>query len=93
MPSDGAAPAVRRGATSYAALITDLKPDWVVLRSIEVPRADMQRHRVLDGFSLIKAWDARLRLNAVAYLPGRPWNEFEACFQLYRRRASVETAR
>lgn len=84
--------AVRRGATSYSALITELKPDWVVLRPVEAQRADILRHRVLDDYILIKSWDARPRLNAVAYLPGRPWNEFEASFQLYRRRAPAEAA-
>lgn len=80
--------AVRGGAKSYAALIEKLQPDWVVLRPVEAAREDFKRRPVLNGYELVKSWDVLPQLEAVTYLPGRPWNEFEARFLLYRRKVS-----
>ncbi len=80
--------AVRSGAKSYAALIEKLQPDWVVLRPVEAAREDFKRRPVLNDYELVKSWDVLPQLEAVTYLPGRPWNEFEARFLLYRRKVS-----
>ncbi len=80
--------AVRGGAKSYAALIEKLQPDWVVLRPVEAAREDFKRRPVLNDYDLVRSWDVLPQLEAVTYLPGRPWNEFEARFLLYRRKTS-----
>jgi hypothetical protein len=79
--------AVRGGARSYSALIAKLQPTWVVLRPDEAARADFQRHPVLSDYEIVQRWDVRPQLAAVTVLPGRPWNEFEASYLLYRRKS------
>lgn len=80
--------AVRGGAKSYAALIEKLQPDWIVLRPVEAAREDFKRRPVLNDYDLVRSWNVLPQLEAVTYLPGRPWNEFEARFLLYRRKVS-----
>jgi hypothetical protein len=78
--------AVRGGARSYAALIAKLQPTWVVLRPVEAARAEFSQRPVLNDYELVQSWDALPQLNAIAILPGRPWNEFEARYLLFRRK-------
>jgi hypothetical protein len=85
--------AVRGGAKSYVALIAKLRPTWIVLRPVEAARPEFAQHPVLDDYELVQSWDVQSRLDAISFLPGRTWNEFEARYQLYRRKPPVAAAR
>ena len=47
--------------------------------------------RVLDDYQLVKSWDGLPELNAIQFLPGRAWSEFESSYQLYRRKGPAAT--
>jgi hypothetical protein len=85
--------AVKGGAKSYVALIEKLRPTWIVLRPIEGARPEFSQHPVLRDYSLVQSWDVTPQLDAIPMLPGRPWNEFEARYQLYRRKTPEAAAR
>ena len=84
--------AVRGGAKSYVALIAKLRPTWIVLRPVEAARPEFSQHPVLNDYVLVRSWDASPQLDAISVLPGRPWNEFEAQYRLYRRKPSAGNA-
>jgi hypothetical protein len=85
--------AVRGGAKSYSALIAKLQPKWVVLRPAEAARPEFRQRPVLRDYELVQSWDVLAQLDAIAVLPGRSWNEFEARYLLYRRRPPVPAGR
>jgi hypothetical protein len=85
--------AVRGGAKSYAALIAKLQPTWIVLRPVEAARPEFSQRPVLQDYELVQSWDALPRLDAISMLPGRPWNEFEARYLLYRRKPPTAAGR
>ena len=84
--------AVRGGAKSYVALIAKLRPTWIVLRPVAAARPEFSQHPVLNDYVLVRSWDASPQLDAISVLPGRPWNEFEAQYRLYRRKPSAGNA-
>lgn len=83
--------AVRGGARRYADVIATLKPNWVVLRPAEAARPEFASTQVLRDYDLVKVWDALPALDAIQFLPGRPWVEAEARFILFRRRATASS--
>lgn len=80
--------AVKGGAHSYAALIGHFHPTWVVLRPPEAARAEFVQRPVLDDYEIVKRWDAVPALDQITLLPGRPWNEVEAQYLVYHRKAA-----
>jgi uncharacterized membrane protein YidH (DUF202 family) len=78
--------AVRAGARTYPAIITRLKPRWVVLRPHELASPVFLHEAALKDYTLVKIWSALPELNAVPLLPGRRWSEFEAHYFLLRRK-------
>lgn len=79
--------AVRNGARSYPAIITRLKPTWVVLRPHELALPAFLEEPALKDYTLVKIWSGLPQLNAVTFLPGRKWSEFEAHYFLLRRKS------
>jgi hypothetical protein len=78
--------AVRNGARNYADVIERLQPTWVVLRPSEAARSEFTAKPVLQDYELVKSWSAMPQLDGIEYLPGRAWSEFEASYNLYRRK-------
>ena len=70
-------------------MVATLQPQWVILRPVEAARPEFARNHVLDAYQLVKNWDGARELDAVKFLPGRPWCEFESRYQLYRRRPAA----
>ena len=83
---------VRGGAKSYVALIAALRPKWIVLRPTEAARGEFTTKRVLDDYQLVKSWNGLPQLDAVDFLPGRAWSEFESRYLLYQRKPSAMSA-
>lgn len=78
---------VREGRGSYANLIGELTPDWIVVRPIEVLDQRLTEDQLTD-YVLVKRWDQREILDAVQLLPGRSWPAFDAQFWIYRKRTA-----
>lgn len=81
--------AVRGGAKSYVALIAAMRPGWILLRPDEAARPEFRQKRVLDDYDLVKKWNALPQLDAVSFLPGRTWSEFESRYLLFHRKAAT----
>lgn len=77
---------INSGAKRYVDVIARLRPDWLVLRPLEIPREGLLGSTTLAGYELVKGWDARRELDAQAFLPGRDWLDFDVQFRVYRRR-------
>jgi hypothetical protein len=82
--------ALHHGSRNYADLIEKLQPTWVVLRPVEAARSEFVKKPVLKNYQLVKSWDAIPQLDTIRFLPGRPWVQFEAQYQLYRRLGAGE---
>jgi len=76
---------IRRGVRRYSDLIAELKPTWLVLRPSEVA-PDFSQRPVLRDYQLVRSWDVMSELDAVTFLPGRKWVEWDARFHVYRYR-------
>jgi hypothetical protein len=77
---------VRHSNKRYVDIIDQLNPTWVLLRPIEAARSEFQQKPVLERYELVKSWNALPQLDTIAYLPGRPWMEFEAQYLLFHRK-------
>ncbi|HET7535111.1 MAG TPA: hypothetical protein VFJ90_01555 [Candidatus Didemnitutus sp.] len=83
--------ATKAGARNYSDVVQRLKPTWLVLRPLEIPREGFANSHVLDDYEPVHDWDQRAILEAVDFLPGRTWLNFDAHFVVYHRKA-VPTA-
>jgi hypothetical protein len=73
---------------SFALLIERLQPDWVVLRSSEIVRIDRERPLLLrQGYAPAQVFDVSAQVNAVPFLPGRPYLMFDQTFTVFHRQA------
>ncbi|MDB6092571.1 MAG: hypothetical protein JWM32_133 [Verrucomicrobia bacterium] len=76
----------RAGKKPHAEIIAALQPDWLVLRPDEVAEIMGQIPSLLKSdYRLVRVYDAREKVAAVAILPGRPYLEFDAVFLVYHR--------
>ena len=77
--------AIRKvGLDNFAGIITELKPDWLVLRPKELGQISEMNPAALDGYELRKQFDARPLIPAT--LPGRGYLEYDAQFNVYARK-------
>jgi hypothetical protein len=81
--------AVKAGARTYPAIISKLKPRWVVLRPHELASPVFLHEVALRDYTLVKTWSALSELGATPILPGRKWSEFEAYYFLLRRKSDA----
>jgi hypothetical protein len=74
-------------APSMSAIIPDLQPDWVVLRSWEYDQ--LLKSPALDFFqknyTLVKVFDVTSKLKQYSFIPGKAYVYFDAVFALYKR--------
>ncbi len=78
--------AVRTGATRYVDLIDRLRPQWLVLRTTELNWPVVASKAMLRDYQFVQAWDVMSRLDAVRFLPGRPWLEVDARYVVLHRK-------
>ncbi|MDB6167693.1 MAG: hypothetical protein JWM88_557 [Verrucomicrobia bacterium] len=70
----------------FPELITALHPDWLVLRSSEVSQVDMLMPDILNRYyQRVQTFDVRDKVAAVRFLPGRPYLDFDARFEVFHR--------
>ena len=79
------------GRGGYARLIDELQPTWLVLRPWEVHQQNLEASGKLAGYDAVGFWTQREHVDAIAFLPGRPWVEFDAEFVVYHRRSVSST--
>jgi hypothetical protein len=74
---------IRSGVNRYADLIARLEPTWLVLRPSEVAVKDFAERPILRDYRRVAEWNVLPELDAIAYLPGRTWVEWDARFYVY----------
>jgi hypothetical protein len=72
---------------------TELKPDWVVLRSIEYQNmAKLGMSEAFDkDYALVKEFNVEDRLGKYEFLPGRNSLAFDAVYEVFRRKTTSST--
>jgi hypothetical protein len=85
--------AVRRaGEASHAEIIAILKPEWLGLRPDQVQTVNEIAPQLLDqNYHLARVFDARTQLNALRFVPGRGYLDFDARFLVYSRLAETSS--
>ena len=69
----------------------ELKPDWLVLRKVEVqsPNSLINPEHLNDLYDLAVVFDASDRIAAVRWLPGRNYLMFDQTFLVYHRKPTT----
>lgn len=82
------------GNRTYAQLIANLTPEWLVLRPDQMETIRRESPRLLGGdYRLARTFDVRAAVDALPALPGRPYLEFDALYFVYQRTATTRDAR
>jgi hypothetical protein len=68
---------------------SELKPDWMVVRSGEA--AWMSHQPYFQDYERVATFDVWDRLAEYKYIPGRGYLQFDAAFEVYRRKSPGET--
>ena len=80
----------RLGPARQNQVYLELKPDWLVLRPAEVQKGTYVDVEGLQKFyEQIQVFDATDKINAISWLPGRPYLQFDQTFLIYHRKADV----
>jgi hypothetical protein len=76
------------GDVDYSSIIARLHPRWLVLRPYEILHMEASPRHVLKDYDAIKGWSARAELDAIAFLPGRHWSEWECAYFVFHRKSA-----
>jgi hypothetical protein len=68
----------------------ELKPDWVVLRQWEAQTGIyVDTYGLQYYYELVQVFDATDKINAINWLPGRPYLQYDQTFLIFHRKAGV----
>ena len=82
----------RLGLSKENLAYLELKPDWLVLRPVESKHGFyVEVGGLRKYYQLVKVFDVTDKVNAVRWLPGRPYVEYDETFQIYHRKADIGT--
>lgn len=82
----------RSGSHTHVEIIALLRPEWLVLRPDQVETIGQSSPQLLGKtYRLTRTFDARPTINAIRYLPGRGYLQFDAVYHVFERR-EVEPA-
>jgi len=77
---------------SYALLIRELSPDWLVLRPEEIRRIKKDAPLLLaEKYEQVKVFDVSDKVRSFAFLPGRQYLEFDQTFTVFNKRTRQAT--
>jgi hypothetical protein len=77
--------AIREGATTYPELIAQLKPDWLILRPLEIEQQGITNMKTRAHYRVAKVINHARELKAIPFLPGRGWLEYDSQFVIFQR--------
>jgi hypothetical protein len=78
-------------ASAWGVIITELLPDWLVLRPRDVAKLQ-QTISLTTLYSPVKTFDVSERLKSYRWLPGRGYLELDQTFIVFRRNKSKAAA-
>jgi len=75
-----------------ATLITEIFPDWVVLRPMgyEAVRNSVAFQAFQENYSIAKVFDVTPSLNRYAFIPGKYYLDFDAAFTVFKRKMPLD---
>jgi hypothetical protein len=77
----------RLGPARQNQVYLELKPDWLVLRPAEVQKETYVDIEGLRKFyEQVQVFDATDKINAIGWLPGRPYLHFDQTFLIFHRK-------
>ncbi len=80
--------ALRKKGYGHAQIIMALRPEWLVLRPDQVDTINESLPDIfLHSYRLVKTFDVRPQINAIKFLPGRGYVDFDARFLVFARSA------
>ena len=83
----------RLGAARENQAYRELKPDWIVLRPNESRSGRyIDVAGLAEYYELVRTFDATEKINAIAWLPGRPYLQYDQTFLVYHRKAEAAPA-
>ncbi len=76
---------VQTGRKKYAEIVADLRPEWLVLRPVELRMEGFTEQQLSRDYRLVKVFDNKAKLDSVPLVPGRRYLEFDSQFFVFRR--------
>ncbi|HEX4342998.1 MAG TPA: hypothetical protein VH255_06385, partial [Verrucomicrobiae bacterium] len=77
----------RLGPQNQNQVYLELKPDWLVLRPIELKKAKIiDSQRLPEDYDLVKIFDVGDEIRATRWLPGKTYLLFDQAFLVYHRK-------
>lgn len=81
----------RLGAARQNQAYLELKPDWLVLRPNEVKNGTyVEVEGLAKYYELVQVFDASEKINAINWLPGRAYLQYDQTFLIYHRKAGAD---
>jgi hypothetical protein len=77
----------RAGHEKWAQIIAELKPTWLVLRPGDTRQVYADGPDLRAQYQFVRAFDTRAAVDAVGFLPGRGYLNYDSVFLVYRRLA------
>ena len=74
---------VRSGHRRVSEIIAQVRPVWLVVRPYEFADPALSENAALRNYERVRVWDVRPQLDAIGWLPGRQWMEYDAVFHVY----------
>ncbi len=77
----------RLGPGKQNLVYLELKPDWVVLRPWEADCGIyIDTHGLQNYYELVRVFDAADKIQAISWLPGRPYLQYDQTFLVFHRK-------
>ncbi len=81
----------REQGRDFYTVIPALRPDWIVLRPWESRQIAERVPMFLHNYEALSKFDVTNRVMAIAHLPGRMYLANDACFLIFRKKATSYT--
>lgn len=82
----------RLGPARQNQVYLELKPDWLVLRPAEAQNGTyVDTDGLRKFYEQVQVFDASDKINAIRWLPGRPYVQFDQIFLIYHRKPDAGT--
>jgi hypothetical protein len=82
----------RLGPDRENQVFLELKPDWLVLRPVEILTESLvQRGPLQENYDLVQVFDASEKIRNLGWLPGRPYLMLDQTFLIFHRKSDASS--
>jgi hypothetical protein len=80
----------RLGKSKENLAYLELKPDWLVLRPVEIRNGSIvAAERLQELYDLVQVFDVTDKVRAIRWLPGRSYLQFDQTFLVFHRKSNA----